>query len=197
MEESKLSHRYRGRLFVNSEEYATTKSKLDNGFISNDNYLSFLSSSNYDSSFIDNLLVISAASIMADGEHQEIEERIVIDICNEFKINSTDFKAKLVKEIAEVNTVDYSVILNYLKSKLKVGSEANNSLLFETAMHIILSDGIMTMNECKLLADIGELLTIPTFQIIARLGLFLRKEEEILVDVEESINWRSLSGYIE
>ncbi len=197
MKEQSLAHRFRGRLFVNSDEYATIRQRVESGIISNDNYLSFLSASKYDANFIDNLIVISAAAIMADGEHQEIEKKMIADLCNEFKFDVNDFSARLDKEIAGINSVNYSVIQNYLKLKLTVSENINNSLLFESAMHIILSDGIMTMNECNLLADIGELLNIPTGQILARLGLFLRKEEEILVDVEEGINWRSLSGLAE
>lgn len=194
MNDTKISHRFRGRLFVNSEEYGNTRRKLESGFISNDNYLSFLSASRFDPGFIDNLAAISAAAVMADGEHQEIEKKMILDLCSEFKFDSDDFIARLNNEITAINSIDYSTIVNYLKSRLTIGSNSNNSLLLESAIHIILSDGIMTMNECNLLADIGEMLEIPTAQILARLALFLRKEEEILVDVEEGINWRSLSG---
>ncbi len=196
MANNNLSHRFRGRLFVNSEEYGNTLRKLESGFISNDNYLSFLSTSKFDSAFIDNLAAISAAAVMADGEHQEIEKKMIHDLCSEFKFDRDDFIERVNTEIAAINSIDYNTIINYLKARLRIGS-SNNSLLLESAMHIILSDGIMTMNECNLLADIGDMLKIPTAQILARLALFLRKEEEILVDVEEGINWRSLSGVTE
>jgi uncharacterized tellurite resistance protein B-like protein len=195
--EQNISHRYRGRLFVNSEEYGNLRKKLESGFISNDNYLSFLSASKFDSNFLDNLIAISASAIMADGEHQEIEKKMIEELCNEFKFNFNEFNSRLEKEIASIESSDYSAVVNYLKSTLKVDESNNNSLLFETAMHIILSDGIMTMTECSLLADLGEILRIPVSQILARLGLFLRKEEAILVDVEEEINWRSISGITE
>lgn len=191
--ENSLTHRFKGRLFVETNEYENKRKKLESGFISNDKYLSFLSESKLDSSFMGNLISICAAAIIIDGEHQEIEKKMINELCTEFKVEVNSFNSKLENEISNIKNLNYNSIISHLKNVIEI-NEANNSLLFESAMHIILSDGIMTMSECNLLADIGNLLEIPTAQILARLSLFLRKEEQILVDVEESINWNALTG---
>jgi len=195
--QNNITHRYRGRLFVQSDEYENTCKKIEEKSVSNESYLSFLSQMKLDENFQHNFVTITAASIIADGEHQDIEKNIVNEICSEFKLDKEIVNSKINEELNSINAADYTEIKNYLTNNLKINKEIDNSLLFETAMHIILSDGIMKLSECYLLADIGEILQIPTAQILARLSLFIRKEEAILVDVEEQINWRSLSDITE
>jgi len=192
-----LSHRFRGRMFVQSEEYENTRRRIEEGFVSNENYLSFLSQIKLDENFERNLVTISAAAIIADGEHQEDEAKIVNEICNEFRLDKEVVNNRINEELKSFTSTDYPIVKKYLKKSMIISDNTDYSLLFETAMHIILSDGIMTISECNLLADIGEMLNIPTAQILARLSLFLRKEETILVDVEEQISWHSLSGISE
>lgn len=196
MQES-LNHRYNGRLYTNSNEYNTKRQKLESGIISKDSYIAFLSSTKQDSNFLFNFVLITAASIIIDGEHQELEKVMTKEMCSELNLNYSDFSALLDKEVGNMKDMDYELLVKYLKSKLIISDLSNNYLLFESAMHIILSDGIMTLNECNLLADLGSILNISTGQILARLSLFIRKEQQILIDIENTINWRSISGIVD
>ena len=78
----------------------------------------------------------------------------------------------------------------YLKDNLEIERNSRNALvLFEATLHIILADGMMTESECEFLADIGELLQIPTSKMFARIGLFLRQEKEVVVAPPENFDW--------
>lgn len=137
------------------------------------------------------MVKISAAAIASDGVHQNEELLVCQEICNELNIDWNKFKSDLDNELSNISSFSLDSISSYLKLAFPDSQINNAFLLFEVALHLILADGVMTQDECNLLAEIGTILNIPTGKIIARIGLFLKEEKETLVDVAESLKWQA------
>ena len=177
-----------GKLFVNKPRYKELKERISEQE-SSDKYLHFYSKQETNEEFINRLSVIVAASIRCDGLHVE-EERIVSEaICQELEIDWDMFSKKIDEEISRIEGIDFKSIEKYLLKFLESKTTENSMVLFEAALHIILSDGVMTDNECNLLASIGNILDIPTAKMFARIGLFLREEKDVLVDTADNFDW--------
>ena len=173
-----------GRLFFGNSDYEHTREKLE-AKLTNDKYLELISQAAIDEEFETCLIKLTAAAIMADGVHQNEEWTVCKEICEELEIHWEFFRELVEKELELFSQSPDFDVDNYLRSYLIDANPEHSFLLFETALHIILADGLMTIGECRMLALIGEALKVPTARMFARLGLFLRKEEGILVDVEE------------
>ncbi len=179
-----------GKLFTYDEAYEKTKVKLSSTH-TNDNYIKFLASKQIESDFNWHLVKIAAAAIASDGQHQNEELLVCQEICNELNIVWDKFHIDLENELSSLSSHSADAITSYLKLAFPDSQINNSFLLFESALHIILADGIMTQDECNLLADVGTILNIPTGKIIARIGLFLKEEKQTLVDVAESLKWQA------
>lgn len=179
-----------GKLFTYDITYEKTKAKLSTTQ-TNDNYVKFLASKQIESDFRWHLIKVAAAAIASDGEHQQEELLVCEEICNELGIEWDQFQVDLENELASIASHSLDAITAYLKLAFPDSQVNNSFLLFEAALHLILADGIMTQDECNLLADIGTILNIPTGKIIARIGLFLKEEKQTLVDVAESLKWQA------
>lgn len=179
-----------GKLFTYDAEYEKTKAKLSSAQ-ANDNYIKFLASTQVESDFNWHLVKISAAAIASDGVHQNEELLVCQEICKELNIDWNKFKSDLDNELSNISSFSLDSISSYLKLAFPDSQINNAFLLFEVALHLILADGVMTQDECNLLAEIGTILNIPTGKIIARIGLFLKEEKETLVDVAESLKWQA------
>jgi hypothetical protein len=99
------------------------------------------------------------------------------------------FSKKLDKETEKIINDFGRNYEKYLLKNIDKQPSRNAMVLFEAALHIVLADGIMTERECDFLASIGVLLQIPTAKMFARLGLFLRKEKEVVVAPPENFDW--------
>jgi len=178
-----------GRLFSYDEQYKSTKDKLSKNIIK-ENYIHFLASKQVDSDFIWQLVKISVAAIASDGIHKKEELLVCQEICNELSLDWDKFLPEIENELSQISNFNLETITSYLQIAFPDDNISHSFLLFEAALHIILADGIMTQDECDLLASIGTILKIPTGKIIARIGLFLNEEKQTLVDVTESLQWQ-------
>jgi uncharacterized tellurite resistance protein B-like protein len=189
-QEANFNRTKSGKLFVNTPEYKELKEKSDSHFAANDKYTNFYGEAETSDEFFNKLLFVSAAAIKTDSIHRDEETVICEEICRELKLDWDKFKEMLDKEIEKINTPGIESIERYLKDNLEIERNSRNALvLFEAALHIILADGMMTESECEFLADIGELLQIPTSKMFARIGLFLRQEKEVVVAPPENFDW--------
>ena len=185
-----------GRLFFANAEYEHTREKLESK-VSKESYINLLSQAALDETFEDSLIKLTAVSIISDGVHQNEEWSVCKDICEELQIHWDFFQELVTKELDKINQSTEFDLEEYIRSYLIDAKPEHAFLLFEIALHIILADGIMTIGECKILAAIGETLKVPTARMLARLGLFLREEVEILVDVEDKLKWQATTYVFE
>lgn len=178
-----------GRLFSYDEQYNNTKEKLAKNN-SKDHYIHFLASKQVDSDFVWQLVKICVAAIASDGVHKKEELLVCQEITNELGLDWDKILPEIENELSHISNFNLETITSYLQIAFPDDNIAHSFLLFESALHIILADGIMTQDECDLLASIGTILKIPTGKIIARIGLFLNEEKQTLVDVTESLQWQ-------
>ncbi len=190
MESSKANfHRTKsGRLFVNTPEYLEIKHKSDD-MLNDASYPSFYVKTDTNEEFINKLAVITAAAIMSDSIHREEERAVCDEICRELHIDPEMFSEKVDEEIEKIKNSFDSNPEKYLVANIDKQKSNNAMVLFEAALHIVLADGIMTERECEFLAAIGILLQIPTSKMFARLGLFLRKEKEVVIAPPDNFDW--------
>ena len=179
----------RGKLFINTPEYREMKEKVESSAKDNDKYTNFYGNYETSDEFIKKLAIISAAAVMSDTVHRDEEMIVCEEICKELNLDWEEFSKLLDEETAKIKFGNISTIEKYLLKNIDKRNTTNAMVLFEAALHIILADGMMTDNECKLLADIGVLLQIPTSKIIARIGLFLKQEDDIIIDKPENFDW--------
>jgi hypothetical protein len=173
-----------GKLFIHTPEFDTVKERIESRWFSEDKFIRFYSILEFSSDFINDLAKICSASIMSDNEQQDQEIFVAMEICKEMNINWELFNSNLQTEIGRIKANNYRDVKEYLQDS-KFGSNTKNSmLLFEAALHIVLADGIMTDSEIKILADISDILAIPTVKLISRISQFLKFEKEVLVDIE-------------
>jgi tellurite resistance protein len=179
-----------GKLFAFDEQYLRTQEKLSNSS-AKDNYIHFLASKQVDTDFKWQLVKIVAAAIASDGVHKKEELLVCQEICNELSLDWDSFQPEIENELSNISAFNLEAITAYLKLAFPDSNIEHSFLLFEAALHIILADGVMTQEECDLLANIGYILNIPTGKMIARIGLFLKEEKQVLVDVTESLQWQN------
>ena len=185
-----------GNLFSYDEKYQQTKDKLSKN-TTKENYIHFLASKQVDLDFKWQLVKITAAAIASDGVHKKEELLVCQEICNELNLDWESFSPEIENELSNISAFNLEAITAYLKLAFPDSQIEHSFLLFEAALHIILADGVMTQDECDLLANIGYILNIPTGRMIARIGLFLKEEKQVLVDVTESLQWQNTMYMVE
>ena len=178
-----------GKLFINTPEYQEMKANVEANENTYEKYTNFYGKHETNEEFLQRLAIISAASIMSDTIHREEEMIICQEICKELNLDWEKFSKILDDEINKIGKSDFPTVEKYLTNRLDKEDTTNAMVLFEAAIHIILADGMMTDRECKLLADISNLLKIPTSKIIARIGLFIKQEKEVLIDKPDNFDW--------
>lgn len=178
-----------GKLFINTPEYKEMKANVEANDDTYGKHTIFYGKHVTNEEFLQRLAIISAASIMADTIHRDEEMIICQEICKELNLDWEKFSKILDDEINKIGKSDFPTVEKYLINRLDKEDTSNAMVLFEAAIHIILADGMMTNRECKLLADISKLLKIPTSKIIARIGLFIKQEKDVLLDKPDNFDW--------
>ena len=177
-----------GKLFVNTPQYRDLKQKAEE-ILNDGQYPSFYVKTETNEEFVHKLAVIAAAAILSDSIHRDEERAVCREICKELDIDWDMFSKKLDKETEKIISDFGRNYEKYLLKNIDKQPSRNAMVLFEAALHIVLADGIMTERECDFLASIGVLLQIPTAKMFARLGLFLRKEKDVVVAPPENFDW--------
>ncbi|GEM_PF-1475991 len=178
-----------GKLFINTPEYKELKQKADLHLNAKEKYTNFYGVYETSAEFFDKLVIISAAAVKSDSILRKEESIVCEEICNELNIDWGTFSEKLEEEISSIDRNDFASVEKYLTSKIEKQESKNAMVLFEAALHISLADGMLLESECRLLAAIGTLLNIPTSKMLARLGLFLRQEKEVVVAPPQNFDW--------
>ncbi|MCX6148439.1 MAG: hypothetical protein NTW25_14495 [Candidatus Kapabacteria bacterium] len=131
-----------------------------------------------------------ACSLDVNGNNEEAW--VVIKQCfDEYQATGSDyetFKKHIEKHLVTVekfNDEEYKAFLE--DSVVKYMAKKDRARIFEGLLFVILSDKVLTFDECNFLADIAEVLEVDTAILLARVA-FNVQEEDVKVDVEEELN---------
>jgi hypothetical protein len=133
---------------------------------------------------INDLASILAVSILADGEIDNQETKLIEDLEHDTELPGLAAAIQQVVSMAHLFSDDQLTELLF-KSASKFKAE-DKPKVFEAAISTILADGVITEDEISNVLTIAEALEIPVEKAIARLLFQVQeKEGDLVVDVED------------
>lgn len=132
------------------------------------------------------LTKIGAVALMADGTADEAEYKVLENICSDLGAEWASFKLAVEKEAKIIAGLDEDATDSYIEKACKDVDATEANILFEAAMHIVLADKVLTLDECGTLYTIADMLGVDPAVVLARVA-FSVQEDGIQVDVEDSL----------
>lgn len=134
---------------------------------------------------INTLASLLGAAIWADGDFTEVERVTAEEIAEAFDIPAKDFQKYITAALLEIKDLDEEKVTDYVvKHAGKVDPEESGEI-FETLMHMMLCDGVLTAGEVHNLITVAEALDIDIPTAILLLCDMVKTEPDLEISFEQ------------
>ena len=124
---------------------------------------------------------VLGAVVWADGVFDEAEKITCEEIAEAFEFDATKFENMVEKSFAEVENLDEEKLNDYLLNASVEIDEDDIDYVFEAALEIALTDGVLQIEEVENLMSIASALGVDDGRAIIMLCDKVKNEPEIEV----------------
>lgn len=134
---------------------------------------------------IENIAVVIAAAIWADGVYDPAEEITVEEIAEALELDEKAFKAAVDKHVKALEKMSDNQANAALKDAAEAVDDEEIGIVFEAAMQMLLADSELSRAEVSNLLVIAEALGIEEEDAILMLADMAKTEPELTINMED------------
>ena len=120
-----------------------------------------------------------ATAIWADGVYDEAEKVAVSEISDALEFDEKEFEDAVSEAVEEIKDMDEDAVNEYLQNAADAVDDEEIGIVFETALEIVLADGVLSEEEVAELLAMATALGISDEMAILLLADMVKEEPEL------------------
>ncbi len=120
-----------------------------------------------------------ATAIWADGVYDEAEKVAVSEISDALEFDEKEFEDAVSEAVEEIKDMDEDAANEYLQNAADAVDDEEIGIMFETALEIVLADGVLSEEEIAELLAMATALGISDEMAILLLADMVKEEPEL------------------
>ena len=120
-----------------------------------------------------------ATAIWADGVYDEAEKVAVSEISDALEFDEKEFEDAVSEAVEEIKDMDEDAVNEYLQNAADAVDAEEIGIVFETALEIVLADGVLSEEEVAELLAMATALGISDEMAILLLADMVKEEPEL------------------
>ena len=122
-----------------------------------------------------------ATAIWADGVYDEAEKIAVSEIGEALEFDEKEFNDAVLNAVEEIKDLDEDAANEYLQKAADAVDDEEIGIVFETALEIVLADGVLSEDEVSELLAMATALGISDEMAILLLADMVKEEPDLIV----------------
>lgn len=133
---------------------------------------------------IKNIASFIATAIWADGHYDEAEKITVNEIADALDLDEKEFNAVVDTEIKNIENLDEDKLNAYLEAAAEGVDDEEVGEIFECALQIVLSDGVMGYSEAENLLAMADALGLEHAMAMMLIADMVKTESDLEISFE-------------